>query len=58
MFRLRVRYCCASDKYFRGTEAEASLQGWKSGAAAVNSVFRKCEHDWTPVSICVSIVPQ
>lgn len=47
--RLRVCYCCASDKYFRGTEAEASLQGWKSGAATVKSVFRKCEHDWTPV---------
>ena len=30
---------------------EASLAGWKSGAAAVNSVFRKYEHDWSLVSV-------
>ena len=29
---------------------EAFLEGWKSGAAAVQSVFRKCEYDWTIVS--------
>ena len=27
------------------------LKGWKSGAAAVQSVFRKYEYDWTKVSI-------
>lgn len=47
--RLQVQYCCASDKYFRGSKMETFLQGWKSGAAAVDSVFRKCEHDWTIV---------
>lgn len=30
---------------------EAFLEGWKSGAAAVQSVFRKCEYDWRVVSI-------
>ncbi len=30
---------------------EAFLDGWQSGAAAVNSVFRKCEYDWRTVSI-------
>ena len=30
---------------------EAVLEGWKSGAAAVQSVFRRCEYDWTIVSI-------
>ena len=30
---------------------EVSLGSWKCGAAAVNSVFRKYEHDWSPVSI-------
>ena len=30
---------------------EAFLEGWKSGAAAVQSVFRKYEYDWTIVSI-------
>jgi len=47
----RVCYCCASDKYFRGSNTEAFLQGWKSGAAEVNSVFRKYEHDWTTVML-------
>jgi len=45
----RVRYCCASDKYFRGSSTEAFLEGWESGAAEVNSVFRKYEYDWTTV---------
>lgn len=45
--RLRVQYCCASDRYFRGHKMEAFLEGWKSGAAAVQSVFRKYEYDWT-----------
>ena len=30
---------------------ETFLEGWKSGAAAENSVFRKCEYDWTTVSV-------
>ena len=30
---------------------ETFLEGWKSGAAAENSVFRKCEYDWTIVSV-------
>ena len=30
---------------------EAFLEGWKSGAVAVQSVFRKYEYDWTIVSI-------
>ncbi|KAL9958983.1 hypothetical protein ACROYT_G036063 [Oculina patagonica] len=47
--RSRVQYSCASDKYFRGCKMEAFLDGWKSGAAAVNSVFRKCEYDWRTV---------
>ena len=29
------------------------LKGWKSGAAAVQSVFRKYEYDWTKVSTCI-----
>ena len=49
--RLQVQYCCASDKYHRGPKMETFLQGWKSGAAAVKSVFRKYEHDWTTVSL-------
>ena len=49
--RLQVQYCCASDKYRRGPKMETFLQGWKSGAAAVKSVFRKYEHDWTTVSL-------
>ncbi|KAJ7380425.1 Peptide-N(4)-(N-acetyl-beta- glucosaminyl)asparagine amidase [Desmophyllum pertusum] len=44
--RLRMQYCCASDKYTRGSKMEAFLGGWKSGAATVKSVFRKCEYDW------------
>jgi len=46
-----VQYCCASDKYFRGDKMDTVLSGWKSGAAAVQSVFRKCEYDWRIVSI-------
>ena len=34
---------------------EAFLEGWKSGAAAVQSVFRKYEYDWTRVSIFDSL---
>ena len=49
--RLQVQYCCASDKYRKGPKMETFLQGWKSGAAAVKSVFRKYEHDWTTVSL-------
>ena len=30
---------------------EAFLEGWTSGAAAVNSVFRKYEYDWTKASL-------
>ena len=51
ILRLQVQYCCASDKYRRGPKMETFLQGWKSGAAAVKSVFRKYEHDWTTVSL-------
>ena len=29
---------------------EVFLEGWESGAAEVNSMFRKCQHDWTTVS--------
>ena len=46
-----MQYCCASDKYFRGDKMDAVLAGWKSGAAALQSVFRKCEYDWRIVSI-------
>lgn len=28
---------------------EVFLEGWESGAAEVNSMFRKCQHDWTTV---------
>ncbi|XP_015772138.1 PREDICTED: peptide-N(4)-(N-acetyl-beta-glucosaminyl)asparagine amidase-like [Acropora digitifera] len=47
--RFVLSYCCASDKYFRGSDAEPTLEGWKSGASAIKSMFRKTEHDWTPV---------
>ncbi|XP_078344615.1 peptide-N(4)-(N-acetyl-beta-glucosaminyl)asparagine amidase-like isoform X2 [Oculina patagonica] len=47
--RLRIQFSCSSDKYYRGCKMEAFLDGWKSGAAAVNSVFRKCEYDWRTV---------
>ncbi|XP_073230462.1 peptide-N(4)-(N-acetyl-beta-glucosaminyl)asparagine amidase-like [Porites lutea] len=47
--RLTLSYCCASDKYFRGSKKETFLEGWKSGAAEVISVFRKYEYDWTTV---------
>ena len=30
---------------------DAVLEGWKSGAAAVQSVFRRSEYDWTIVSL-------
>ena len=46
-----MQYFCANDKYLRGFKMETFLEGWKSGAAAVNSVFRKCEYDWTNVSL-------
>ncbi|KAK2561641.1 Peptide-N(4)-(N-acetyl-beta-glucosaminyl)asparagine amidase [Acropora cervicornis] len=49
MAKFELSYCCASDQYFRGSDAEPTLEGWKSGASAVNSMFRKTEHDWTPV---------
>lgn len=47
--RFVLSYCCASDKYFRGSDAEPTLEGWKSGASAIKSMFRKTEHDWTRV---------
>ena len=50
-YRLTLSYCCASDKYFRGSRKETFLEGWKSGAAEVISVFRKYEYDWTAVSV-------
>lgn len=46
-----MRYCCASDKYLRGDKMDTVLEGWKSGAAAMQSVFRKCDYDWRIVSI-------
>ncbi|XP_068689230.1 peptide-N(4)-(N-acetyl-beta-glucosaminyl)asparagine amidase-like [Montipora foliosa] len=45
----RLSYCCARDKYFRGSNRETLLDGWTSGAAAVKSMYRNYEHDWTPV---------
>ena len=50
-----IRYCAATDKYYRGTGDKVSnhdsvLDGWESGVEHASEIFRKVENDWKMVS--------
>ncbi|KAK3717515.1 hypothetical protein QZH41_013778, partial [Actinostola sp. cb2023] len=53
--RIRIRYCASSDGYYRcaddtiADDVKPDKTGWKSGLNAVESMFRKVEHDWKMV---------
>ncbi|XP_031552876.1 peptide-N(4)-(N-acetyl-beta-glucosaminyl)asparagine amidase-like [Actinia tenebrosa] len=53
--RIRIRYCPALDGYYRcpdnriSADTSSDIAGWKNGASAVESVFRKVENDWKMV---------
>lgn len=49
--RMRVRYSCVADEYYRGLEDDVipgndDVKGWRNGVESVTSMFRKEELDW------------